>query len=54
MVKQTEFIPGNGSSGTPQLASAEKGKHLFEYAVESLAQFLNSFKPWPFLESLSK
>ena len=24
MVKQTEFISGNGSSGEPQLASAEK------------------------------
>jgi len=54
MVKQTEFISGNGSSGEPQLASAEKGKHLFEHAVESLVQFLNSFKTWPFLESLSK
>ncbi len=53
MVKQTEFISGNGSSGEPQLASAEKGKHLFEHAVESLVQFLNSFKTWPFLKSLS-
>ena len=54
MVKQTEFISGNGSSGEPQLASVEKGRHLFEHAVESLVQFLNSFKTWPFLESLSK
>jgi creatinine amidohydrolase len=54
MVKQTEFISNNGSSGEPQLASAEKGKHLFDHAVESLVQFLNSFKTWPFLESLSK
>jgi creatinine amidohydrolase len=54
MVKQTKFISSNGSSGEPQLASAEKGKHLFEHAVESLVQFLNSFKTWPFLESLSK
>jgi creatinine amidohydrolase len=53
MVKQTEFISGNGSSGEPQLASAEKGKHLFDHAVGSLVQFLNSFKTWPFLESLS-
>jgi len=52
MVKQTEFISSNGSSGEPQLASAEKGKHLFEYAVDSLVQFLNSFKSWPFLESI--
>ena len=54
MVKRTEFISGNGSSGEPQLATAEKGKHLFEHAVESLVQFLNSFKSWPFLESLAK
>jgi creatinine amidohydrolase len=53
MVKQTEFVSGNGSSGEPQLASAEKGKHLFEHAVNSLVQFLNSFKTWPFLEKLS-
>lgn len=54
MVKQTEFISDNGSSGEPQLASAEKGKHLFENAVSSLVQFLLSFKTWPFLQNLSK
>jgi creatinine amidohydrolase len=54
MIKRTEFISSNGSSGEPQLGSAEKGKYLFEHAVESLLQFLNSFKTWPFLESLSK
>jgi creatinine amidohydrolase len=54
MVKRTEFISNNGSSGEPQLATAEKGMHLFEHAVESLVQFLNSFKTWPFLENLSK
>ena len=54
MVKQTEFISDNGCSGEPQLASAEKGKHLFNHAVESLVQFLNSFKTWPFLDILSK
>jgi creatinine amidohydrolase len=54
MVKQTEFISDNGCSGEPQLASPEKGTHLFEHAVESLVQFLNSFKTWPFLEVLSK
>lgn len=51
--KQTEFVSGNGSSGEPQLASAEKGKHLFEHAVKALVDFLDSFKQWPFLEKLS-
>ncbi len=53
MVKQTEFISSNGSSGEPQQATAEKGKHLFEHAVESLVKFIQSFKTWPFLESLA-
>jgi creatinine amidohydrolase len=54
MVKQTTFISNNGSSGEPQLASAEKGRYLFGHAVESLVEFLNSFKTWPFLENLAK
>ena len=54
MIKQTEFISSNGSSGEPQLASSEKGKHLFEHAVESMVRFLNSFKTWPFLDNLAK
>jgi len=54
MVKRTEFISSNGCSGEPQLGTAEKGKHLFEHAVESFVNFIHSFKTWPFLESLSK
>jgi creatinine amidohydrolase len=54
MVKQTEFISDNGSSGEPQLASAYKGKYLFEHTVESLVQFISSFKTWPILYALSK
>ncbi len=54
LVKRTEFISSNGCSGEPQLASSEKGKHLFEHAVEALVNFLMSFKSWPFLESLAK
>jgi len=54
MVKRTEFISSNGSSGEPQLATTEKGKYLIDHAVESLVEFINSFKSWPFLESLSK
>ena len=54
MVKRTEFISGNGSSGEPQLASAKKGQHLLEHGVDALVTFLRSFKTWPFLENLSK
>lgn len=54
MVKQTEFISGNGSSGEPQLASADKGQHLFVHAVDALVEFLTSFKSWPFLQKLDK
>ena len=54
MIKQTQFITSNGSSGEPQLASAEKGHYLFEKAAESFLEFLHSFKSWPFLESLKK
>ncbi|HYK55342.1 MAG TPA: hypothetical protein VEV15_02620, partial [Flavisolibacter sp.] len=54
MVKQTQFISSNGSSGNPGLASAEKGKYLFEHAVEALTKFIESFKTWPFSKDLSK
>jgi creatinine amidohydrolase len=54
VVKRTEFISSNGSSGEPQLATAEKGKYLIDHAVASLTEFIRSFKNWPFLESLSK
>ena len=50
--KQTAFISGNGSSGEPQLATAEKGQHLYGHAVQSLVTFLESFANWPFLENL--
>jgi len=51
--KQTAFLSGNGSSGEPQLATAEKGAHLYKYAVESLVSFLESFAKWSFLEKLT-
>jgi creatinine amidohydrolase len=54
MIKQTEYISNNGSSGEPQLASAEKGEHLFNHALDALAEFIKSFKTWPFLEDLAK
>jgi creatinine amidohydrolase len=51
--KQTAFISDNGSSGEPQLATAEKGKHLFDHALAGLLDFLKSFRTWPFLNQLS-
>lgn len=51
--KQTAFISGNGSSGEPQLATKEKGSHLFEKAVNALLLFLDSFKTWPLMQKLS-
>ena len=53
MVKQTEFISDNGSSGDPHKGTAEKGEHLFEQAVGALIRFLDAFKDWPFLTNLS-
>jgi creatinine amidohydrolase len=52
MVKQTEFISSNGSSGEPNLATREKGKHLFDAAVKALVDFISAFKSWPFLDNL--
>lgn len=48
--KQTEFISSNGSSGEPQLGTAEKGKHLVDHAVKALVTFIESFKNWPLSE----
>jgi creatinine amidohydrolase len=54
MVKQTPFISSNGSSGEPQLATAQKGEHLYTHAVSALVSFVQSFKAWPFLENLQQ
>lgn len=54
MVKRTEFISSNGSSGEPHLGTAEKGKHLFDHAVAAFVEFIHSFKTWPLLDDLSK
>jgi creatinine amidohydrolase len=42
LFKQTAFISSNGSSGEPQLTTAEKGEHLVGKATEALVQFLGS------------
>lgn len=52
--KQTDFISSNGCSGEPQLATKDKGKHLFDHAVSSLLRFIESFKTWPALNNLKK
>lgn len=52
VVKQTEYISDNGCSGEPQLATPEKGKHLFDHAVNAVLQFLKSFKQWPEIKKL--
>lgn len=51
--KQTAFISGNGSSGEPQLGTAEKGKHLLDHAVNNLVNFLTSFSTWPLSDKLA-
>lgn len=52
VIKQTEYISSNGSSGEPQLATAKKGEHLFNAALEALIKFLNLYKNWPYLKNL--
>lgn len=53
VVRKTQFISSNGSSGEPQLGTTEKGKHLYDHAVSALVTFIDSFKTWPFLEDLA-
>jgi creatinine amidohydrolase len=52
VIKQTEFISSNGCSGEPQLATKEKGEHLFNHAANAVVQFLQSFKNWPAIKKL--
>lgn len=52
IVKKTQYISSNGSSGEPQLGTAEKGKILFDKAVHALVEFVEEFKNWPILENL--
>ncbi len=54
MVKQTAFVSSNGSSGEPALATAAKGRHLFNSALVALVNFLKAFSSWPLLENISK
>jgi creatinine amidohydrolase len=52
MVKKTQYVSSNGSSGEPQLATAEKGKHLLDKAVEAVTQFISQFQTWQLMEDL--
>lgn len=46
LFKQTAFISSNGSSGEPQKATAEKGRHLLQSATDALVTFLRAFSGW--------
>lgn len=52
LVKRTEFVSSNGSSGEPQKATAEKGRHLLECASEALIAFIENFQSWKPMEDL--
>lgn len=54
LLKQTPFLSSNGSSGEPHLATAKKGKYLFDHAVQAVTTFIDSFKQWPFLKALKE
>lgn len=53
MMKQTAFTSSNGSSGEPQLATPEKGEHLFEKATAALIRFIDAFRNWHLMQPLS-
>ena len=48
----TQRISSNGSSGEPQLATAEKGAFLFDAAVDAVRRFILSFLEWPAMGDL--
>ncbi|MBZ5856867.1 creatininase family protein [Flavihumibacter profundi] len=52
IVKQTAFISDNGCSGEPQLATKEKGDHLYQKALAAILSFVDDFATWPILENL--
>lgn len=54
LFKQTSIVSSNGNSGEPQLATSEKGKILFNQAVEALKTFVTDFHSWPLLERIDK
>ncbi len=53
MVKKTNYISSNGSSGEPQLADSKKGEHLINSAVKSILKFIDEFSKWKLMENLN-
>lgn len=52
MSKRTHFISSRGSSGRPDLATAQKGEYLLQRATDELISFLREFKGWPLMNDL--
>jgi creatinine amidohydrolase len=52
MQKKFHFLTDSGVVGYPDLATAEKGRHLVERAVEAAIDFLREFRQWPLMEDL--
>ena len=52
MFKCTHFISDLGGSGAPQLATRTKGKYLTQKSVETVIEFVRSFKKWPLMKDL--
>lgn len=48
----TEWVTSNGVSGDPRKATATKGEHLLNAAVDALVKFVDDFKTWPFPQDL--
>ena len=48
----THKISSNGSSGEPQLATAEKGAFLLDAAVDAVRRLVASFLEWPAMGDL--
>lgn len=52
VVRRTEYLSSNGSSGEPQPATAEKGSYLLGAAVDALVTFAQAFAQWAPMENL--
>jgi creatinine amidohydrolase len=52
MVRRTEYLSSNGSSGEPQKADRDKGDHLLKTAVDALVHFLADFATWTPMKDL--
>jgi creatinine amidohydrolase len=50
--KQFHFLTDQGSIGSPELATREKGEHLLNRATEATVNFIKDFSGWPLLDAL--